>query len=269
MSTASTFLNSSIDTLRRTRRAYIGAHVMAFEFAQKRAANRLSQVKALSEMLVVKGEAVEADAASLFGAAKGKVVEVMPFVGEDEAMIDVTPKKVKKAKAPKRADMSTDRLAKSPTQPKAKPKTKAKTVAKKTAKPVAKTKVKTDITPAKTETKAATQAGKVLTDRYAPYEVAVAKYEADANPVHIKKIVDHLGVALNSRDGKFVACSDPAERETVAKSWLLKKLGVEADMDALDAKVGAVCDTMKADRLKPRVTFYYLLAKNEGKLGVL
>ena len=95
------------------------------------------------------------------------------------------------------------------------------------------------------------------------------KYDADLNPLYIKKIVDHLGIALSSRDGKLVACSDPAERETVAKSWLAKKLGVEGDMDVLDAKVGDICHVMKADRMKPRVTFYYLLAKAEGKLEAL
>jgi len=40
-----------------------------------------------------------------------------------------------------------------------------------------------------------------------------------------------------------------------------------ADAAAAMEKVKAVCETMKPTRMKNRVTFYYLLAKNEGKLG--
>jgi len=35
-----------------------------------------------------------------------------------------------------------------------------------------------------------------------------------------------------------------------------------------DADV-TVCETMQKDRMKSRVTFYYLVAKNEGKLAAL
>ena len=46
----------------------------------------------------------------------------------------------------------------------------------------------------------------------------------------------------------------------------LKKIGRTAGMDdkALDASIKAVCEKMKADHNKQRVTFYYLLAKNYG-----
>ena len=96
---------------------------------------------------------------------------------------------------------------------------------------------------------------------------AVQKYDSQANPAVVAKIVTHLGVALQSRDGRYVACSDEAERKTVATRWLSKTLGVSGTAEQLDAKVGAVCTLMKADRMKDRVTFYYLLAKNEGALG--
>ena len=45
-----------------------------------------------------------------------------------------------------------------------------------------------------------------------------------------------------------------------------KKLGID-DKDAAMEKIKAVCAEMKPHRMKNRVTFYYLLAKNEGKLG--
>ncbi len=236
MSTATakhTLFNTTRDTVRRTRRAYIGAHVMAFEFASKRASLRVSQAKALGVALVAKGEAVEHDARALASVAtdtlKDKVGGILPT------------SKVKTI------DVKATRVAKKP-------------------KPSAKVKMTTIKTPKAKVAKPTTRAPE---NKYAAYEAAVLKYDAEANPAHIKKIVDHLGVALKSRDGKFVACSDPAERETVAKSWLQKKLGVEGDLETLDAKVGAVCATMKDDRMKSRVTFYYLLAKIEGQLETL
>ena len=241
MATA-TLLNTTVKNVRRTRRAYIGAHVMAFEFAQKRAALRLSQLKTMADLLVAKGEIVEKDAGQAFDTAKDKAVDALPFIGKaDEPMIDVTPAKKTVKKAAKKA--STKKMT-----------------TEITAKPVKTAAPKAEV---------AAKKGEILTDKYAPFQTLVTKYDADANPVVVKKIVDHLGIALQSRDGQFVACSDAAERETVVKSWLLKKLGVDADAAALDAKVGAVCDTMKEDRMKSRVTFYYLLAKNEGKLGAL
>lgn len=105
--------------------------------------------------------------------------------------------------------------------------------------------------------------------RHVKYIENVRKYDADAAEDVIKKIVNHLGIALNSVDASLVACSDETERNTVRDSWLKKKLGLEADDAELDGKVNAVCETMKEDKRKSRVTFYYLLAKAEGKLGDL
>mgnify|MGYP002063552401 CR=1 FL=1 len=43
----------------------------------------------------------------------------------------------------------------------------------------------------------------------------------------------------------------------------------ETDAAAGDAVVAKVCETMKGDRQKQRVTFYYLVAREMGKLGEL
>lgn len=106
-------------------------------------------------------------------------------------------------------------------------------------------------------------------DKYAPYLDKVQAYDKKADPIHVMKIVDHLGAALSSRDSMFVACSDESERKTVARNWLSKTLEVEGDAATLDEKVQSVCQTMKADRLKDRVVFYYLAAQAEDKLGTL
>jgi len=102
--------------------------------------------------------------------------------------------------------------------------------------------------------------------RHIPYWEAVKEYDAKADEDVVRKIVNYCGIALNSKDGKFVACTDEEERGTVRDGFLKKKLGLKGKRDDLDAKVMAVCEQMKKDRLKNRVVFYYLLAQNEKML---
>ena len=93
------------------------------------------------------------------------------------------------------------------------------------------------------------------------------EYDADVDAAVVTKIEKHLGASLSNRDSKYVACSDETELETIVKGFMVKKLEI-TDKDEAMTKVKAVCETMKPTRMKNRVTFYYLLAKNEGKLSV-
>jgi Protein of unknown function (DUF2853) len=96
----------------------------------------------------------------------------------------------------------------------------------------------------------------------------VQRYAADADEAAVKGIVKHLGIALQNpkADSALVSCSDKSERDRVRDSWLKRKLArTESDAD-LDAIVEGVCQQMKADNRKQRVTSYYLAA---AKLGVL
>ena len=109
-------------------------------------------------------------------------------------------------------------------------------------------------------------------DKHLPYfENIKEKYDAKADEAHVMAITKYLGASLSDKDAKYVACGDETERNTVRDAFLKKKLGLKDDNEVLDAKVVAVCDEMKAakQRMKDRVTFYYLLAKNEGMLGDL
>lgn len=109
-------------------------------------------------------------------------------------------------------------------------------------------------------------------DKHLPYfENIKEKYDAEADEAVVMIITKYLGASLNDKDSKYVACGDETERNTVRDNFLKKKLGLKDDNADLDAKVMAVCDEMKAakQRMKDRVTFYYLLAKHEGKLGDL
>lgn len=97
------------------------------------------------------------------------------------------------------------------------------------------------------------------------YLADVRRYDAGADPEVVDRIVKYLGIALRNRDSSLVSCSDPAELERLRDKWCMKKLG-ETDQDKCDMIIEIVCETMKADRTKSRVTFYYLLAKHLGGL---
>jgi hypothetical protein len=99
------------------------------------------------------------------------------------------------------------------------------------------------------------------------YLADVKLYDASADEAVVNKIVRHLGIALRNRDSSLVSASDPAELDRVKEKWCGKKLGVTGE--AADKAVDAVCAAMKADKSKSRVTFYYLVAKELGKLGDL
>lgn len=98
------------------------------------------------------------------------------------------------------------------------------------------------------------------------YAADVKKYAPNADDAVIAKIVRHLGIALRNRDSSLVSCSDPDEVKRVVDNWCVKKLGVDAAAGQATAK--AVCEQMKGDRSKSRVTFYYLCAEKLGKLSI-
>jgi len=146
-----------------------------------------------------------------------------------------------------------------------------KAPAKKAEKPAAKAAPKTEKAPAKkAPAKKAEKAEKSDGyDKHLPYfENIKTKYDKKADEAVVMTLTKYLGASLSNKDAKYVACGDESERNSVRDAFLKKKLGLKDDNEVLDAKVVAVCDEMKAakQRMKDRVTFYYLLAKNEGKL---
>ena len=239
----STYTLKSPAILRKGLRAYLGLHVTAFDVlvTQSKKAQALSQTR--FEGYAVRGTKIEDGLSAIFSKTPKFVRRATPC-GMATTM-GLLPKK-------NAADAKVDVVVSKKTVTPAK-----KAVAEKTTKVVAKKAVHVET---KTETKIA---------RHIPYYQAVLTYDASASEDVVRKIVNHCGIALSNNDGKFVACSDESERATVRDSWLVNKLGMTGTDLELDAKVMAVCETMKADRMKSRVTFYYLLAKTEGKLNTL
>ena len=101
------------------------------------------------------------------------------------------------------------------------------------------------------------------------YVADVKRYAANADEKAIAGIVKHLGIALKSTDASLVSCSSKDELARVRESWLKKKLALTASDADLDKSIKAVCDTMKGDKNKQRVTFDYLLAEKHGKVSAL
>lgn len=97
------------------------------------------------------------------------------------------------------------------------------------------------------------------------YYTNVKKYDSKAKRKTVENIVKYCGVALRSRDSSLVACSDEAELKRVADGFVTKKL--EKDSGQMEL-VKDVCQEMKGDRFKSRVTFYYLAAKKARKMSL-
>lgn len=97
----------------------------------------------------------------------------------------------------------------------------------------------------------------------------VKRYVASADEKAVNGIVKYLGIALKSKDAAMVSCSSKDELARVRDNFLKKKLALANSDAELDASIQAVCEQMKADKQKARVTFYYLLAQKYGKVDSL
>lgn len=96
----------------------------------------------------------------------------------------------------------------------------------------------------------------------------VKKYVEDADPKVIEGIVRYCGIALQGRDSSLVSLTDKEEVARVRNNFLKKKLGLTVPDEELNKGIAAVGEQMKSSRQKNRVTVYYLLAKQFGKLSV-
>ncbi len=105
-------------------------------------------------------------------------------------------------------------------------------------------------------------------NKYAKYYDDVKLYAKDYNEGCIDGVAKHCGIALQSRDASMVACSDPSELARIRDGFCRKKLERSEDDATLDEVIAGICEVLKADRSKARVTFYYLLAEHFGQLDL-
>ena len=107
----------------------------------------------------------------------------------------------------------------------------------------------------------------------ADYEDHLAKiqeYDSGADEDVVKKLYNRLRLTLSNRDAATVACSDKAELETVRDGFCKKTLELDSaghDDDAIMSVLEKVCQEMSAEKSgKPRMAYYYLVAKHTGTL---
>ena len=82
------------------------------------------------------------------------------------------------------------------------------------------------------------------------YSSDVERYCERVDKHAVKKIIRHLGIALQSRDASLVAASDRTELERVREKWLKKRLRLKADDVELDSSIDHVCNMMSEQRFK-------------------
>ena len=111
-----------------------------------------------------------------------------------------------------------------------------------------------------------TSAAKASGSKYEKYYGQVRQFHGAAKAGTIDNIAKYLGPSLNNRDSSLVACSDATEMATVAKNFGMRKLGLS--QAAAEKAAADTCAEMKPARLKNRVSFYYLMARNVKKLSV-
>ncbi|MGI9512108.1 MAG: DUF2853 family protein [Anderseniella sp.] len=99
------------------------------------------------------------------------------------------------------------------------------------------------------------------------YYEDVEKFTGNVSHAAVDGIVKYCGIALRTKDASLVSCSDPVELGRVRDGFASKKLGLAGD--PADKAIAAVCEKMKDDRQKSRVTFYYLLAEESGTMSAL
>jgi len=170
----------------------------------------------------------------------------------------------KKPTATKKAE-ETKTTAKKPAVKKAPAK---KSVSKKVAekKPTTKKAAEKKSTTVK---KPAAPKGAKKAEKIALYIQDIKKHYGEVDEDFVAIIVKNLGPSIYKKDAELVSCSDPKELDTVRKSFLMKKLGINASKGVLDAAIADVCQEMKSTRTKYRATFYYALAKKFKKESVL
>ena len=93
----------------------------------------------------------------------------------------------------------------------------------------------------------------------------VKKHVPDADEKAIAGIVRYCGIALNKRDSSLVSFTDEEEVARVRDHFLKKKLALTATDAELDQAIAVVGRKLQGD--KNRVTVYYLLANQFGKLS--
>ena len=100
------------------------------------------------------------------------------------------------------------------------------------------------------------------------YVEDLKKYTKTVDEDAVKAMANTYRLVLSQPDSAVVAFGDPGELERVKANFLVKKLGLPDD-ESLDEGIAAVGAKLKGVSRKNRLTVYYLLAQQLGKLDAL
>jgi hypothetical protein len=90
------------------------------------------------------------------------------------------------------------------------------------------------------------------------YVKDIKKYSDSVDMKVVEKLASRLAGTMAKPDARYVAVSDKKECGRVRNGFIKKSLGVD-NKEKADKAIAAVGESMKKDRTKSRVTFYYLL----------
>lgn len=99
------------------------------------------------------------------------------------------------------------------------------------------------------------------------YIDAIKNYDAHPDTKALEKLSSDLRLIMQDSDARYVAASDEKELELVAKNFAMGKLDV--GIETAKKAVHEVAQLMSDEAKKNRVVFYYLVAKQLGKLKAL
>ncbi|WP_208440652.1 DUF2853 family protein [Bartonella raoultii] len=88
-------------------------------------------------------------------------------------------------------------------------------------------------------------------------------YDSNPDAAAVERLSQRLALVMKKQDAALVATSDPKELERVEK-WVQDVL--EADEQSAKMAVSKVAQMMAGERIKSRITFYYLVAKQLNAL---
>ncbi|MDF1598330.1 DUF2853 family protein [Mesorhizobium sp. YIM 152430] len=96
----------------------------------------------------------------------------------------------------------------------------------------------------------------------------VRRYDPTADAEAIERIVKHLGVALKNPQSLHIKALDARQIARLRDKWCGKKLGC-TDRERAELAIEMADLAMGTQGERKRVTFYFLVAKQLGRLDAL
>ncbi len=91
----------------------------------------------------------------------------------------------------------------------------------------------------------------------------------DADMDLLRKVVIACGPTIYNADSETVSASSTGELNTVRDNWVMKKLGIEDEGEAMGGIQKVIREYGRDNRRKYRASLYYMLTTHFGKESAL